>query len=1056
MGLRGNSRGLRVLGIGKIRPDRTTYHLDAVADGVEDYYFAAHEAPGVWMGSATAGLGIAGAVGREQLLWLLDSRHPTTGVPLAASSRARGGREPLPGYDVTLRAPKSVSLLWGLTMDDSVRGQVQAGHDAAVAGALQYLEAVAAVARRGSHGAARIPTSGFVAAAFRHRTSRAGDPVLHTHLVIPNVVQGRDGRWSAPDGRLLYANGKSAGYVYQALLRGELTRRLGVAWTPVRNGCADLVGTPASVMRAFSRRRQEIEEHRDSVAAERGQAAGAAAAAGIATAVTPAEVATETADRVRASGTTAQLAALETRRAKDYRVDMPAAVQEWRERSASLGFTEEDQRAQLALQSLVPMAWELYQAAASRLAGEPIGAGEPMVDDHLAARKSTFHRREVVMGWCSQLSQGADSVEQITNLADHFLRTHPAILPIPAPTLSPLTRHHVPGAGGVADGEARYTTRVMQATETALVEAALRRCREGTGLASIEAVESAIRRFARENLTTLTHAQSAAVRTITASGAGVDIVVGRAGTGKTTALRVARDAWEASGIPVAGAAKAAAAARNLELATGIPSRTLDSLLIQLHSDPQRAPLPAGGVLVVDEAATTETRTLAGVLDTAARRQWKVVLVGDDQQLHEIDAGGGFRGLRHRLGAVVLDENLRQRSPWEREAIDAVRETRAVDAMLAYVGHDRVSIVPTRHEALRLMADRWWARRTEPGLELLQAHRNIDVTELNRLVRERRVAAGEVSAHSIRTSGAEISVGDRVLTRATSQRDGVINGLRGEVVAIDAPHGNPEHSPFIRDGLTIQVDGGPLLHVGSDYLRRVTGDGLPALGLAYATTVHRNQGATAERSQTLVDRGMTADAMYVALSRGRTTNELVIAAARSDDGGDIEHWAESTAPRRALEACMNAIASAAPKHLSIDPTEQGTSSEAANTDSRLDSLVAAWRRSADRMDRISRPGRGPMADLVDSPPMPTACPVPMTYDPHLLAIERLLTESRIEPIDASERYKSWRSIHLADVPLEAEGDNERIRIGGAPVSSAAAPNRSRAEVIPAHHRSTKAG
>src|SRR4029077_20332893 len=99
-----------------------------------------------------------------------------------------GGREPLPGYDVTLRAPKSVSLLWGLTMDDSVRGEVQAGHDAAVAGALQYLESVAAIARRGSRGAARIPTSGFVAAAFRHRTSRAGDPVLHTPLVIPHVV----------------------------------------------------------------------------------------------------------------------------------------------------------------------------------------------------------------------------------------------------------------------------------------------------------------------------------------------------------------------------------------------------------------------------------------------------------------------------------------------------------------------------------------------------------------------------------------------------------------------------------------------------------------------------------------------------------------------------------------------------------------------------------------------------------------------------------------------------------------------------------------------------
>src|SRR2546421_4607292 len=107
-----------MLGIGKIRPDRTTYHLDAVADGVEDYYFGAHEAPGVWLGAAAGRLGLAGTVTREQLVRLLEGRHPATGEHLGTSSQLYGGREPLPGYDLALRAPKSVSLLWALTTDD--------------------------------------------------------------------------------------------------------------------------------------------------------------------------------------------------------------------------------------------------------------------------------------------------------------------------------------------------------------------------------------------------------------------------------------------------------------------------------------------------------------------------------------------------------------------------------------------------------------------------------------------------------------------------------------------------------------------------------------------------------------------------------------------------------------------------------------------------------------------------------------------------------------------------------------------------------------------------
>ncbi len=135
------------------------------------------------------------------------------------------------GFDLTFRAPKSVGVLFGIGEPEVVREIVQA-HEAAVGEALGYLEREACVARRGHGGAVFVRGRGFVAAAFRHRSSRAGDPLLHTHVVVASATQGPDGRWTALDGRLLYRHAKTAGFLYQAALRAEITGRLGLEWEP--------------------------------------------------------------------------------------------------------------------------------------------------------------------------------------------------------------------------------------------------------------------------------------------------------------------------------------------------------------------------------------------------------------------------------------------------------------------------------------------------------------------------------------------------------------------------------------------------------------------------------------------------------------------------------------------------------------------------------------------------------------------------------------------------------------------------------------------------------
>ena len=281
-------------------PGAGRYYVDRVAHGREDYYAGEGEAPGTWLGGGAAALALAGEVSEEGIVRMLEARDPATGEllrePVASGAVA--------GFDLTFRAPKSVSILFGITEPEVARA-VLAAHDAAVAEAMAYMEREACRARRGRGGAIVIDGRGFVGAAFRHRSSRAGDPQLHTHVVIANATQATDGRWTALDGRALFRHAKTAGYLYQAVLRTELSERLTVRWLAVERGTADLVGVPRGAIEHFSQRRAEILEHM----AARGERSARAA----------------------------QIATLETRRSKQHDVPVERLRAEWRARAAEHG-----------------------------------------------------------------------------------------------------------------------------------------------------------------------------------------------------------------------------------------------------------------------------------------------------------------------------------------------------------------------------------------------------------------------------------------------------------------------------------------------------------------------------------------------------------------------------------------------------------------------------------------------------------------------------------------------------------------------------------------------
>ncbi len=292
-----------MLNIGVLAPGSEQYYLGSVARGVEDYYLGG-EVPGRWVGHGAELLGLAGEVDGDDLVAVLDDRDPMSGTRLGCA-----GNRKVPGFDVTFSTPKSVSVLFGLGELDVAR-VVRDAHEEAVDAALGYLERRATWSRRGRNGVDEVTGDGLVGAAFRHRTSRAGDPHLHTHVLVANTVRGPDGHWRTLDFRHVFAHAKTAGYLYEAHLRHLLTDRLGVEWRPVHNGTAELVGVPDRVVRLFSTRRTEIE---------------AAMAA-----------------RGETSARAAQIATLDTRRPKDRDVDAIHLRAEWARKASEAGLEPAD------------------------------------------------------------------------------------------------------------------------------------------------------------------------------------------------------------------------------------------------------------------------------------------------------------------------------------------------------------------------------------------------------------------------------------------------------------------------------------------------------------------------------------------------------------------------------------------------------------------------------------------------------------------------------------------------------------------------------------------
>lgn len=718
-----------MLTIAKLRTQSVDYYLSTVASGIEDYYAGHGEAPGVWSGDAATQRGLTGDVDGNSLRGVLAGRLPGTPEPTRSATGKR-----TPGWDLTWSAPKSVSVLYGLGNDHTSR-QVVAAHEAAIAEGMQYLNRWALVSRRRIDGeVTAVDGRGMIVAGFRHRTSRAMDPQLHTHSLIPNLVQRTDGTWGAIDSRILFRHAKTAGYVYQAVLRAELTRRLGVEWGTVTRGVAEASIVPEAMRALFSTRRREIEAELD--------ARGASS--------------------IKAS----RVAALRTRHAKGETTGSDVLRARWHTAAVEADFKVTD------LDGDIARVREGAQRRVVSRSDRRAVLDELMESGGLTRDRSTFNRADVVRAWCERIDTRSAhvTVDMIDDLVAEATRDRRSVL------LNDADVYH-----GPAD-QRRWSTVELVALEQRILHQALLGRHSDVATVPDHALHHALRG------SELTREQAEMITAITTHGHRVDVVVGIAGAGKTFALGVANELWASHGRRTIGVALAGQTAQGLERDTGIASMTIDRLLTQLAAA-DHAMLPESTVLIIDEAGMGPTRKLVELLDHC-RPDTKIVLAGDHRQLPEIGAGGVMRSMtEHLTDAPVLTDNRRQQNLAEQVALAQLRHGSVRDAITWYARNGRIETSPNADAARHHLIETWWNDRTRGATnQLLMAERRIDVERLNQLARARFEQHGLLSSQRLHSGNYDYAVGDLVMFVRNDYDIGVRNGARGTVTAIDQHNG----------------------------------------------------------------------------------------------------------------------------------------------------------------------------------------------------------------------------------------------------------------------------
>jgi conjugative relaxase-like TrwC/TraI family protein len=806
---------------------------------------------------------------------------------IETEERAKGGtfRTPVAGFDLTFSPSKSVSTAWAVA-DRETKARIYDCHRSAIEVVLTYAEREVFHSRSGTNGVVQEDVEGVVAAAFTHWDSRAGDPQLHDHVVVANRAQSvSDGTWRTLDSRGLFKSVVALSELHQGVLSDLLTEELGWGWDGRARRHSEqlrweVTGVPEALMAEFSQRSAAIEERKTELVSEFVTTYGRQ----------PTNV--EVLD-VRRRAT------LETRPAKEHRslADMTGS---WRRRAESyIGGEQVSWVAGLADRNDLPL---LY---AGDLADGILADAAGVAVQRVAERRATFSRANILAEVHRQFhgvrfSSPDERITVAERTADLALAQS---LLISAPEL-----HHTPERLRRADGTSRFRAKGHEVyTTSTLLEAEARLLEAGRRLEGPVVTTGTVAAVTGANLPGRDHGlsldQAVAIEQIASSGLRLDVLVGPAGTGKSTTMAGLRALWETEHgtASVLGLAPSAAAAEVLAGELGIDTENVAKWLHEHHREPERLGkirelhtalrslpnvsrartplrrritaaehemarwrLRADQLVIVDEASLAGTFALDELVSAATTAGAKVVLVGDQGQLSAVEAGGMFAALvRDRDGlAPELTDVRRFHHLWEKRASVELRKG-SPDAIDAYQANERI----TEGDRDQMLDTLYlaWKDDTESGLTSLMIAGDLGtVRELNTRARADRVNAGAVTETGLTVAGGGTAgVGDLVVTRQndrrlTTGRRWVRNGDRWVVTATDQD--------------------------GSMTVKRANGGGgvvLPAayvaehVELAYASSAHRAQGRTVDTAHALGSSTTTREVLYVMATRGRASNRIYV-------------------------------------------------------------------------------------------------------------------------------------------------------------------------------------
>ncbi len=814
--------------------DSVAYHRATVMGRADDYagralsYYASRgETPLVWGGSGVVTLGLGGAVAEahyDALYGQGGARHPDSGARLSSTRR--------PGMELVIAAHKSVAELGVIGRAEDMHAIMDAERDAT----LSYLDQLTQErgGRRGQDAEA-TPTSGLVYCHTRHATSRAGDPAPHDHVLVANLVAMQDARggFKAAD-TALWREHLHAATMVGRLAAAKCAVDLGYAieadpGPSGRLGHWRIKGMPEEVCDLHSKRAAEI----TAACRARGESSYQARA----------------------------VAARETRKAKRFEGE-GELLPRWRVELEDAGWPIEQ------IVSSVDAAAEAPRPSFGPAEIRRIHAEVLAADGELARRK-VFSRRHVVVALAPHLF-GADP-ELLSPFCD-FVLADPETVPL---------------IGVQGARERPFVLASVIGRELAIADAIDRQlARTDAACTRQVAPEAAISAFEATSGICLSVEQRQAAIAICTSNRGAEIVVGVAGSGKTTMLDCVRSAFEISGFAVYGTATAGQAAKTLERDAHISSCTLASLLWRIDHD--QITLTERCVVICDEAAMTDDADLLRLAAHTEATGAKLVVVGDHRQLAAVGPGGALASLveRHRDAVHVLSENRRQHDPQERAALAELRSGNVVEAVSFYRQADRIHAATSRDETIAATVAAWGSDITANRRVGLYAFRRANVAALNHAARSWMEATGRLSGPELACPGGmRLRRGDRVVAITPGPKGTLSTSEQATVEDIDTEAAVA----------TLMADDGRRVELAAQDA------GADRLSYGFATTVHRSQGVTVDRAHVFFDGG-GRELAYVAMSRAREESHVHVAADDADQAeGDLrDDWSRAKAPTWAID------------------------------------------------------------------------------------------------------------------------------------------------------------